>query len=97
MHINQMPNPSTWKYNPSMNQTKQFPLYFTNPLTDAISKSLTAFGSIQKERIIYMGPRHTSSSKLLKAYAIDSRPDSELVDSEIYGEEEIAKYSYESS
>lgn len=75
-----------WKFNPSINQTKQFPLYFTNTLTDTVSKTLTAFGSNQHERIVYMGPRHTSSSKLLRAYALDSRSDGEINDSETYGE-----------
>jgi hypothetical protein len=44
-----------------------------------------------------MGPRHTSSIKLLKAYSIDSRPDSEVTDSEIYGEDEIDKYGFDPS
>jgi hypothetical protein len=77
---------SPWKFNPSINQTKQFPLYFTNKLTDTVSKTLTAFGSSQQEIIVYMGPRHTSSSKLLRAYAFDSRSDGEINDSETYGE-----------
>lgn len=86
-----------WKFNPSINQTIQFPLYFTYPLTDTISKTLTAFGSIQQERIVYMGPRHTSSIRLLKAYSVDSKADSEVVDSEIYGEDEISKYPFDTS
>lgn len=89
--------PQHWKFNPSINQTKQFPLYFTYPLADTISKALTAFGSVQQERIVYMGPRHTSSIKLLKAYTEDSRSDSEVLDSEIYGEDEISKYPFDSS
>ena len=77
---------SHWKFNPSINHTKQFPLYFSNHLTDTVAKTLTAFGSNQQERIVYMGPRHTSSSKLLRAYAVDSRSESEINDSETYGE-----------
>lgn len=86
-----------WKFNPFISQTKQFPLYYTYPLTDTISKALTAFGSVQQERIVYMGPRHTSSIKLIKAYSIDSRPNNEIIDSEIYGEDEISKYPFDSS
>ncbi len=89
--------PTHWKFNPAINQTKQFPLYFTHPLADTISKTLTAFGSTHQERIVYMGPRHTSSLKLIKAYSIDSRQDSEVTDSEIYGEEEISKYGFDPS
>jgi hypothetical protein len=75
-------SPPLWKFNPSICQSKQFPLYFTNSCVDTISKALTAFGSSQNERIIYMGPRYTSSCKLLKAYShSESRTDNEINDS----------------
>lgn len=33
-----------------------------------LSKSLTSFGHVQKYRVVYMGPRHTSNYKAYKAY-----------------------------
>lgn len=71
-----------WNYNPSVSQSKQFQLYFTNPYVDGISKTLTTFGNTQTERIVYMGPRYASSVKLIKAYSLcPSRDDNQVTDS----------------
>jgi hypothetical protein len=77
-----MLSPSLWKFNTSNIQSTQFPLYFTQPFVDSICKSLTAYGSIRTERILYMGPRYTSSLKLLKAHSSsESRTENEVLDS----------------
>ena len=58
-----------WKPNLSHHQFKQFPIYFTNPQVDLVSKSLTSFGVTQIHRVVYMGPRHVSNLKAFKMYS----------------------------
>ena len=44
------------------------PLHFANPPVDHISKNLTSFGNNPSQRIVYMGPRHTTQHKAYKCY-----------------------------
>ena len=64
---------------------EQFPIYFTNPKADHISKTLTTFGSHHPYRIVYMGPRHISNLKAFKAYSHQGG-DSYQLNQQIYRE-----------